>query len=275
MAGKSTYLRQTALIVIMAQMGGFVPARSAEIGIADRIYCRVGASDNLARGESTFLTEMLETAAILNSATESSLVIMDEVGRGTGTRDGLAIARAVSEYLLNTVRCRTLFATHYHELSALEHPRLVNRSLLVEDSGGEILFRRRLVEGAAAESYGIHVAQLAGVPEVVLRRAEQVMLELKSGDRLTPETAPACGSEASPTVADYGRNGQEILQELENFDTNATSPLEALNRINLWKGMLKDISTETPPPAKQRKTTSQKATAPKDASFQAELFLDI
>ncbi|MDR2659023.1 MAG: DNA mismatch repair protein MutS [Spirochaetaceae bacterium] len=183
MAGKSTYLRQAALIMIMAQMGSFVPARTAEIGIADRIYCRVGASDNLARGESTFLTEMLETAAILNSATSRSLVIMDEVGRGTGTRDGLAIAQAVSEYLLNVIRCRALFATHYHELAALKHPRLVNRSLLVEESDGEIVFRRRLVEGAAAESYGIHVARLAGVPKEVLLRAEQLMLEAKCAEK--------------------------------------------------------------------------------------------
>jgi DNA mismatch repair protein MutS len=172
----------------MAQMGSFVPARTALIGAVDRIYCRVGASDNLARGESTFLTEMLETAAILNSATEQSLVIMDEVGRGTGTRDGLAIARSVSEHLLDTIKCRTLFATHYHELANMARPRLVNRSLLVEEADGEIIFRRRLVEGATRESYGIHVARLAGIPGDVLQRAEEIMRMLKPVER--PSVAP-------------------------------------------------------------------------------------
>ncbi|MDR2619403.1 MAG: DNA mismatch repair protein MutS, partial [Treponema sp.] len=147
MAGKSTYLRQAALTVIMAQAGSFVPAREARIGMCDRIYCRVGASDNLARGESTFLVEMNETAYILHTASEKSLVIMDEVGRGTGTNDGLSIAWAVSEDLLNRVKCRTLFATHYHELSRISHPGMVNRSMEVSDQGGEIVFLRRLKDG--------------------------------------------------------------------------------------------------------------------------------
>ena len=164
MAGKSTYLRQAALITIMAQGGSFVPAREARIGIRDRIYCRVGASDNLARGESTFLVEMNETAYILNTATDRSLVIMDEVGRGTGTKDGLAIAWAVSETLLDRVKCCTLFATHYHELSLLSHSRLANRSMEVaEDKKGELIFLRKLKEGPAEESYGIHAARLAGM----------------------------------------------------------------------------------------------------------------
>jgi DNA mismatch repair protein MutS len=260
MAGKSTYLRQAALITVMAQMGSFVPARTAEIGATDRIYCRVGASDNLARGESTFLTEMLETAAILNSATERSLVIMDEVGRGTGTRDGLAIAQAVSEYLLDTVRCRTLFATHYHELAAIRHPRLVNRSLLVEESGGEIVFRRRLVEGAAAESYGLHVASLAGVPEEVLRRAEQVMAGLKSGEKTPPpdETQPESGkARPAPAPAPVRGGGGLVTDELAALDINATSPLEALKLLCRWKALL----GEAPPPVKQKKT----AKAPPDS----------
>ncbi|MDR1443765.1 MAG: DNA mismatch repair protein MutS, partial [Treponema sp.] len=175
MAGKSTYLRAAALTVLMAQMGSFVPAREARIGIADRIYCRVGASDNLARGESTFLSEMSETAYILNTATERSLVIMDEVGRGTGIKDGLSIAWAVCEDLLDRIRCRSLFATHYHELSRIEHPRLVNRSMEVLDKDGEILFLRRLKEGPSGESYGLHVARMAGVPEPVLRRAQAIV----------------------------------------------------------------------------------------------------
>ena len=182
MAGKSTYLRSAALITIMAQAGSFVPAREARIGLCDRIYCRVGASDNLARGESTFLVEMNETAFILNTATEKSLVIMDEVGRGTGTNDGLSIAWAVSEELLNRIACRTLFATHFHELSILSHPRLANRSMEVLDKDGKIIFLRKLKEGPAAESYGIHVARLAGLSENVLIRAEQIMSLLKARD---------------------------------------------------------------------------------------------
>ncbi|MDR0374314.1 MAG: DNA mismatch repair protein MutS, partial [Treponema sp.] len=154
MAGKSTYLRQAALIVIMAQMGSFVPAAKASVGLVDRVYCRVGASDNLARGESTFLVEMNETAYILHTATEKSLVIMDEVGRGTGTKDGLAIAWAVSEELLDAIQCRTLFATHYHELSSITHPRMANRSMEVIDRDGGLVFLRKLKDDAASESYG-------------------------------------------------------------------------------------------------------------------------
>jgi len=182
MAGKSTYLRSAALITIMAQMGSFVPAQKASIGICDRIYCRVGASDNLARGESTFLVEMNETAYILNTATDKSLVIMDEVGRGTGTNDGLSIAWAVSEDLLNRIGCKTLFATHFHELSLLTHPHLANRSMEVLEQGEKIIFLRKLKEGPAAESYGIHVAMLAGLSQKVLERAGEIMNLLKTRD---------------------------------------------------------------------------------------------
>lgn len=185
MAGKSTYLRQCALIVVMAQMGSFVPAASAEIGIVDKIFCRVGAHDNLAGGESTFLVEMNETAFILNTATKYSLVIMDEVGRGTGTLDGLSIAQAVCEALLDRICCRTLFATHYHELADIKHRKLVMRSMQVDDVGGTIIFRRRLVEGAATESYGLHVARIAGLDEGVCRRAEEIMAFIKSCSRQT------------------------------------------------------------------------------------------
>ncbi|MCL2763080.1 MAG: DNA mismatch repair protein MutS, partial [Treponema sp.] len=182
MAGKSTYLRSAALIVLMAQVGSFIPAREGRIGICDRIYCRVGASDNLARGESTFLVEMNETAYILNTASEKSLVIMDEVGRGTGTNDGLSIAWAVSEELLSRIKCRTFFATHYHELSLLPHPRMVNRSMEVLEKDGSIHFLRRLREGPTAESYGIHVARLAGLSPSVLSRAGQIMAQLRERD---------------------------------------------------------------------------------------------
>ena len=191
MAGKSTYLRSAALIVILSQAGSFVPAREARVGICDRIYCRVGASDNLARGESTFLVEMNETAFILNTATEKSLVIMDEVGRGTGTNDGLSIAWAVSEELLNRIGCRTLFATHFHELSLLSHPRLANRSMDVLDKGEKIIFLRKIKEGPAAESYGIHVAKLAGIQETILNRASHIMNLLKERDAALKETFTA------------------------------------------------------------------------------------
>ncbi|MDR3171158.1 MAG: DNA mismatch repair protein MutS, partial [Treponema sp.] len=190
MAGKSTYLRQAALITIMAQAGSFVPAREAHIGMTDRIYCRVGASDNLARGESTFLVEMNETAYILHTATEQSLVIMDEVGRGTGTVDGLAIAWAVSEELLDHIKCRTLFATHFHELSMLVHPRLANRSMEVLDRDGEIIFLRKLIEGPAEESYGLHVARLAGLSERVLNRASSIMERLQESGKVFHDALP-------------------------------------------------------------------------------------
>ena len=270
MAGKSTYLRQAALITIMAQIGSFVPARTAEIGVADRIYCRVGASDNLARGESTFLTEMLETASILNSATEQSLVIMDEVGRGTGTRDGLAIAQAVSEYLLDTVRCRTLFATHYHELAAIRHPRLANRSLLVEESGGEIIFRRRLIEGAAAESYGLHVANLAGIPGEVLERAEAIMRTLKS-DALPLDTGGTTPDvDVTPSDADGTRGGGRlVLDELSRLDVNTTSPLEALNIICRWKALPDKLPHHTKPkrPSRPRPDPKKDAAVPQPSLF--------
>jgi DNA mismatch repair protein MutS len=240
MAGKSTYLRQAALIVIMAQAGSFVPARDAKIGITDRIYCRVGASDNLARGESTFLVEMNETAHILNTATERSLVIMDEVGRGTGTNDGLSIAWAVSEELLNRVTCRTLFATHYHELSLLAHPGLANRSMEVLDRGGEIVFLRKLKEGPAAESYGLHVARLAGLSETVLRRAAEIMDRIKEGEeilhRALPGTsAPVTARPWEPAVPDARLH--RIAEDIAALDLDRIPPLEALNRIHAWKAL--------------------------------------
>jgi len=241
MAGKSTYLRSAALITIMAQMGSFVPATEALIGICDRIYCRVGASDNLARGESTFLVEMNETAFILNTATDKSLVIMDEVGRGTGTNDGLSIAWAVSEDLLNRIGCRTLFATHFHELSLLAHPHLANRSMEVIEQGEKIIFLRKLKEGPTAESYGIHVARLAGLSQEVLKRAGQIMKLLKerdtdltdtfSGNMLTKEKELLSeNSEQSEAQSMFDR----LLKEI---DPEQMTPLEALNILVQWKKM--------------------------------------
>ncbi|MDR0877508.1 MAG: DNA mismatch repair protein MutS [Treponema sp.] len=233
MAGKSTYLRSAALIVIMAQMGSFVSADEARIGLCDRIYCRVGASDNLARGESTFLVEMNETAYILNTATEKSLVIMDEVGRGTGTNDGLSIAWAVSEELLNRIKCRTLFATHYHELSLIDHSRMANRSMEVLDKNGEIIFLRKLKEGAAAESYGLHVARLAGLSEDILEKAERIMEKLRERDGKLKITIPLKLTEDVETPTD--ERFKRFLTELSRLDPDQITPLDALKRIARWK----------------------------------------
>ncbi|WP_304222796.1 DNA mismatch repair protein MutS [Gracilinema caldarium] len=247
MAGKSTYLRQTALITLMAQMGSFVPAREAEIGIVDRIFCRVGASDNVARGESTFLVEMNETANILHAATGQSLVIMDEVGRGTGTNDGLSIAWAVCEELLDHIRCRTLFATHYHELSRIEHPRLANRSMEVLEQDGKIVFLRKLREGATEESYGLFVAQLAGLPSSVLARAAQILENLRRTenelkDRITGLQEKNAET-AAPEALDTFPQGvmQRIVKELANLDLDRLTPLEALTRLYAWKEMTQEI----------------------------------
>jgi DNA mismatch repair protein MutS len=255
MAGKSTYLRQTALIVVMAQMGSFVPASNADIGLVDRVYCRVGASDNLARGESTFLVEMNETAYILNTATEKSLVIMDEVGRGTGTKDGLAIAWAVSEELLER-RCRTLFATHYHELSMLSHPRLANRSMEALDNDGELVFLRRLKEGATSESYGLHVAKFAGLNERALKRANRIMEQLNASEdsfkKLEALSEIADASTVSPQGENYrvskGRKNSwdKVIAEIEKIDVNAMTPLDALNHISKWNKILRSKTDPKP-----------------------------
>jgi DNA mismatch repair protein MutS len=223
MAGKSTYLRQTALIAIMAQIGSFVPASEASLGITDRIYCRVGASDNLARGESTFLVEMNETAYILRSATEMSLVIMDEVGRGTGTGDGLAIAWAICEDLLDRVKCRTLFATHFHELALISHPGMVNRSMEVIDDQGSIIFLRKLKEGPASQSYGLHAASLAGIPASVVSRAREIAEHIgEKKQTVKPEAAKS----ALPLPED-GKAAREIA----GLNLNNLTPLEALNYL--------------------------------------------
>ncbi|MDR3335659.1 MAG: DNA mismatch repair protein MutS [Treponema sp.] len=265
MAGKSTYLRQTALITIMAQMGSFVPAREAEIGVADRIYCRVGASDNLARGESTFLMEMNETAYILHTATEQSLVIMDEVGRGTGTEDGLSIAWAVSEELLNNTKCRTLFATHYHELANIAHSRMKNFSMEVLEREGEIVFLRKLKEGAAENSYGIHVARLAGLPDRVIFRSAAIMKKLSESGK-TPHTGaelgPA-GTEAPPGDPDDGEYGK-FLEELASLDPDKLSPIEALNLLYSWKRLFssKPWANRPLPPAPRPPAAKEPGKAP-------------
>jgi len=239
MAGKSTVLRQVALIMLMAQAGSYVPADSAHIGIADRIYCRVGASDNLARGESTFLVEMMETANILRNATARSLVIMDEVGRGTGTADGLSIAQAVCEYLLFHASPRTLFATHYKELTNLVHPGLMNVSMAVREEGDTVVFPKLLIDGPSEASYGIHVAAMAGLPAVVVSRAEE-LLELQSLNENISQRDISIKESAviTPSLFDPG---ELILDNLTDLDINSMTPLEALKLLSRWQEELKDL----------------------------------
>lgn len=246
MAGKSTYLRQSALITLMAQTGSYIPAKSAVIGVVDKIFCRVGASDNLARGESTFLVEMTETALILKSSTRRSLVIMDEVGRGTSTEDGLSIAWAVSEYLLNSVQSRTLFATHYHELTRIEHKKLKLLCMDVKETGGDIIFLRKIKEGAAENSYGIHVAQLAGIPESVIDRANVILEQIQNKAKETPivienkKTEKIIKVEEAPKFTAPGLFSDEeiILDEILSCDVDNITPMNAMNLISRWKKSL-------------------------------------
>ena len=247
MAGKSTYLRQNALIALLAQTGSFVPASRARLGIVDRIFCRVGASDNLAKGESTFLVEMTETANILHAATKKSLVIMDEVGRGTSTEDGLAIARAVSEYLLDTIGCKTFFATHYHELSRMEHPSLKMLCMDVLEQNGSVVFLRKVKEGVTGNSYGIHVAKLAGIPQAVIDRANVILSHIQALANENPvilDDVPAKFSESEKTLAAAPVNPglfsdeEIIISEILSVDTDNLTPLNALQIIARWKKAL-------------------------------------
>ncbi|MCK0206998.1 DNA mismatch repair protein MutS [Starkeya koreensis] len=251
MAGKSTFLRQNALIAILAQAGAFVPARAARIGVVDRLFSRVGAADDLARGRSTFMVEMVETAAILNQATERSLVILDEIGRGTATFDGLSIAWASLEHLHEANRCRGLFATHFHELTALSQrlSRLVNATVKVKEWEGEVIFLHEVVPGAADRSYGIQVAKLAGLPPAVVERARAVLTELESADRAAPTQrilddlplfaalnrapAPAApAAKADPVAA-------AVKGALDSFHPDEMTPREALEALYKLKGMAK------------------------------------
>ena len=247
MAGKSTYLRQNALIALLAQTGSYVPAAKARLGIVDRIFCRVGASDNLAKGESTFLVEMTETANILHAATKRSLVIMDEVGRGTSTEDGLAIARAVSEYLLDTIGCKTFFATHYHELSRMEHPRLKMLCMDVLEQNGSVVFLRKVKEGVTENSYGIHVAKLAGIPQSVIDRANVILSHIQALAQDNPiilddiTESKNTGSQTAPVPpATPGLFSDEeiIISEILSTDTDNLTPLNALQIIARWKKSL-------------------------------------
>jgi len=234
MAGKSTYLRQTALIVLMAQIGSFVPADNAEIGAVDRIFCRVGASDNLARGESTFLVEMNETAHILRNAGDRSLIIMDEIGRGTSTNDGLSIAWSIAEYLLEEIRSKTLFATHYHELTSLEHKNLMNLSLEVQETGEEIVFLKKIKTGPANNSYGIHVASLAGLPESVVSRARQILSSMENPSVQIAPATPVAKSQQQ----DLFSSDEIVLDQIRALNLESMTPLEALVKLDALKNTL-------------------------------------
>ncbi len=248
MAGKSTFLRQNALIAVMAQAGSFVPARSARVGVVDRLFSRVGAADDLARGRSTFMVEMVETAAILNQATRRSLVILDEIGRGTSTFDGMSIAWASLEHLHEMNRCRALFATHFHELTALTQRcnRLANATVKVTEWQGDVVFLHEVVPGAADRSYGIQVAKLAGLPKAVIARAKAVLAELEAAERVSPaqrllDELPLFAAAARPApqaLAAGPHPAEPVLMELAQIDPDALTPraaLEALYRLKaLW-----------------------------------------
>lgn len=256
MSGKSTYMRQTAVIVLMAQMGCFVPAKEAEIGVVDRVFTRIGASDNLAYGQSTFFVEMSELANILRNATDRSLIILDEIGRGTSTFDGLSIAWATVEYLCrDDLRIRTMFATHYHELTVLDrkYPCIRNLSVDVSENGSDIVFLHRIREGAASKSYGIHVAKIAGIPYQVRRGAQAKLRELEAGEA-AGKGAPGISSEQISifdTVGDqepeirYAPNPYEqVIDSLRAVNVNDITPMKALTIIDSLQNQVRDIDTE-------------------------------
>ncbi len=250
MAGKSTYLRQVALIVLMAQVGSYVPARAASLGITDRIFTRIGAQDEIHAGQSTFMVEMVETANILHHATPRSLVILDEIGRGTSTYDGMSIAWAVLEYLHNhpRLRARTLFATHFHELTRLAEmlPGVRNYNIAVAEEGGQVVFLHRILPGGADRSYGIHVAELAGLPRPVINRAQEILAQLES------ESAQQRESGAGPSAGrqlPLFHEPDPIRQELRELDVSSMTPLEALNKLFAWRQALDRESAPDEPGA--------------------------
>lgn len=259
MAGKSTYMRQTALIVLMAQIGSFVPADEANIGICDRIFTRVGASDDLASGQSTFMVEMTEVANILRNATKNSLLVLDEIGRGTSTFDGLSIAWAVIEHISNPrlLGAKTLFATHYHELTELEGTinGVNNYCIAVKEQGDDIVFLRKIVKGGADKSYGIQVAKLAGVPDSVIQRAKELVEELSSADITAHarEIAQMSASSvqhkavAKPDEVDLNQmsifdtvKDDDIIKELGDLELSTMTPIDALNTLYRLQTRLKN-----------------------------------
>jgi DNA mismatch repair protein MutS len=239
MAGKSTYVRQVALLALLAHTGSFVPAASARIGLVDRVFARVGASDDISRGRSTFMVEMMETANILHHASARSLVVLDEVGRGTSTYDGVALAWAITERLALVARCRTLFATHYHELTELPaaSPELGaavrNCRVAVREWGDRVVFLRRIEEGGTDRSYGLHVARLAGLPPEVVERARNVLAGLETGAR--PAPPPSGGKRAARQLALFETPEHPILAALRSLDVEGLRPVEALALLDRWR----------------------------------------
>ena len=236
MAGKSTYMRQVALITLMAQVGSFVPASYAKIGIVDKIFTRVGASDDLSMGQSTFMVEMMEVATILKEATNESLVILDEIGRGTSTYDGLSIAWAVAEYIADKEKCgaKTLFATHYHELTELENKieGVKNYSIAVKEKGEDIIFLRKIIDGGTDESYGVHVARLAGVPQIVTQKANEILQSLERKNVMTNKVIDIKPKkEAADSINIYNYKVAEVAHEIDKIDFNQLTPIDALNTL--------------------------------------------
>jgi DNA mismatch repair protein MutS len=248
MAGKSTFIRQTALLCVMAQIGSFLPARDATIGICDRIFARVGASDEISRGQSTFMVEMTETARILNQATSNSLVILDEVGRGTSTYDGISLAWAIVEYLHDKVECRTLFATHYHELTDLSetYENIRNLNVAVKELNGDIAFLHKIIPGAADKSYGIYVAKIAGIPKDVVKRAREILAELEQTHvEATAHSVKASIQQDSQRnmlkpmqFSLFGPENHPVIEELRELDIDHLRPIDALKLIATWKDIL-------------------------------------
>jgi DNA mismatch repair protein MutS len=245
MAGKSTFLRQNALIAVLAQMGSYVPARHAHIGIVDRLFSRVGAADDLARGHSTFMVEMVETAAILNQAGERALVILDEIGRGTATFDGLSIAWATIEHLHESNRCRTLFATHFHEMTALSAKlsRLHNATMRVKEWQGDVVFLHEVVAGAADRSYGIAVAKLAGLPPGVIERAKVVLAQIEAEDRISParrliDDLPLFAAIRPAPAPQRDTALAALVEALNALSPDEMSPRDALEALYALKAQL-------------------------------------
>ena len=242
MAGKSTYIRQAALLVLMAQSGSFIPAKEATIGIVDRIFTRIGASDELIRGQSTFMVEMTETANIINNATEKSLVILDEVGRGTSTYDGLSLAWAITEHIANKIKCRTLFATHYHELTETAEilANVKNFNVAVREWAGEVIFLHKIIPGGTDKSYGIHVAKLAGIPQNIVNRSNEILTDLEStfareakGTHLTKHKTKS----DSDTL--FVQKHKSVLDKLASTDVDNLTPIEAINLLKKIKNEIK------------------------------------
>jgi DNA mismatch repair protein MutS len=253
MAGKSTYIRQAALLTLMAQMGSFLPARRATIGVADRIFARIGASDELSRGQSTFMVEMTETARILNTATPRSLVILDEIGRGTSTYDGLSLAWSIVEHIHESMGCRTLFATHYHELTDLadQLPGVANFNVAVKEWDDQVVFLHEIVPGAADKSYGIHVAQLAGVPRSVNDRAREVLTWLEAQHDANPNAARGLASNnghaSRPStvwqMTLFATEEHPLLDEIRTTNLDELTPRAAHQLVQEWQSRLTNERT--------------------------------